>query len=63
MSGHIRDLAQLQNLVKRDPSAYYDEFALQWRRFQSELELFKLSPSTSSTAEEFSGLIMFLSHV
>jgi len=63
MSGVVRDLAQLQNLIKRDPGAYYDEFILQWRRFQSELELFKLNPTTLATADEFASLIMFLSHV
>jgi protein SDA1 len=54
-------LPQLQNLIKRDPSAYKEEFELQLRHFESELEIFKLRPTANS--ERFTDLLSFLSHV
>ena len=44
----VADLNRLQDNIKRDPSAYYDEFLLQHRHFVSELELFSLNPSSPS---------------
>lgn len=64
MSGKIPvtlKLPQLQNLIKRDPAAYRDEFELQYNRFQSELEIFKLRPTNDS--ERFTDLMTFMSHV
>ena len=55
------NIPQLQNLIKRDPSLYKDEFLQQWRHYQSNMEIFKLNPQqTSSTLES---LIMFIAHV
>lgn len=55
------NLAQLQNLIKRDPESYQEEFQQQWRHFHSNLELFKLDPSSPSDA--LADLVMFLSQV
>ena len=41
-------LPQLQNLIKRDPSAYKEEFHQQFTHFLTELEIFKLRPSNPS---------------
>ncbi|KAI9101944.1 SDA1-domain-containing protein [Phlyctochytrium arcticum] len=55
------NLPQLQNLIKRDPTSYHDEFLQQWRHFESELTIFKLKPDTEAT--QFGELITFISHV
>ncbi|KAL6050506.1 hypothetical protein QOT17_019758 [Balamuthia mandrillaris] len=55
------DLIQLQNLCKRDPDSYRDEFLLQYRHYQTEMEIFKLKPSKDP--EAFAALINYLSQV
>ena len=57
----VEKLSTLQNHIKRDPEAYSDEFLLQHKHYLAELEIFKLNPS--STAETFTALIGFLSHI
>jgi len=57
----IQNLPQLQNLIKRDPISYKDEFFRQWRHYESQLAIFQLKPESES--EEFGELITFLSHV
>lgn len=57
----IEKLATLQNLVKRDPDAYLDEFKLQHKHFLAELDIFKMNPA--SPADTFIALVHFLSHV
>ena len=54
-------LAQLQNMIKRDPGAYLEEFQQQHRHFLSELALFQLEPS--KPAGHFGEVVSFLSHV
>ena len=55
------NLPQLQNLIKRDPNSYKDEFLQQYQHFQSNLQIFQLKPSEySKTLEELS---LFLSQV
>jgi len=55
------ELVQLQNLCKRDPASYKDEFMLQYKHFQTELQIFQLKPAKDS--EMFRSLITFVSHV
>eukprot|EP00936_MAST-01D_sp_MAST-1D-sp1_P002726 g2726.t1 len=43
-AGLALKLPQLQNLIKRDPESYIDEFRMQHRNFQSELAIFRLKP-------------------
>jgi protein SDA1 len=54
-------LPQLQNLIKRDPTAYKEEFLMQKRHFDSELDIFKLRPTKDS--ERFTELVTFMSHI
>ena len=53
-------LTLLQNMVKRDPVAYKEEFGQQHRHFLSELEIFKLTPSKK--ADHLGSLVSFLAH-
>eukprot|EP01138_Halocafeteria_seosinensis_P000707 gb/GECG01000724.1/.p1 GENE.gb/GECG01000724.1/~~gb/GECG01000724.1/.p1 ORF type:complete len:808 (+),score=147.02 gb/GECG01000724.1/:1-2424(+) len=57
----LEKLPQLQNLIKRDPDAYTEEFELQYQNYRAELEIFKLHPSKDS--QSFKDLVNFLSHV
>jgi hypothetical protein len=54
-------LPQLQNLVKRDPSAYREEYLQQKRAYEAEARLFTLRPSRDSP--RFLELVTFMSHV
>ena len=58
----IDKLPQLQNLVKRDPEGYRDEFTTQLRHFESELQIMMLHPS-SENLDQFVSMVSFLSHV
>lgn len=55
------NLPQLQNLIRRDPTSYRDEFLRQWHHFQSSLEILKLAPT--SPVKDFEELVLFLAHV
>ncbi|OLY85550.1 Protein SDA1-like protein [Smittium mucronatum] len=56
----LNNLPQLQNLMKRDPPSYRDEFLQQWRHFESSMTIFELKPEDEY--KDFSELLMFLSH-
>ncbi|XP_029644018.1 protein SDA1 homolog [Octopus sinensis] len=55
------NLPQLQNLIKRDPQSYCDEFLQQHQHFISTLEIFQLKPSQYS--KSLDEMIMFLAQV
>lgn len=55
------NLPQLQNLVKRDPESYKDDFLQQYQFFKNTLEIFKLSPDKES--KSLDELVMFLAQV
>ncbi|CAN9504275.1 unnamed protein product [Ophioblennius macclurei] len=55
------NLPQLQNLIKRDPQSYVDEFLQQYRHYQSNVQIFKLQPDKSN--KELADLVMFLAQV
>ena len=55
------NLPQLQNLIKRDPESYKEEFLQQLRHFSSTLQVFELSPTEFN--ENLDELIMFLAQV
>jgi protein SDA1 len=57
----LNNLAQLQNLIKRDAASYQSEFDTQFRHFESIFELFKLKPTEENV--ELQELIMFLGQV
>ncbi|KAG0264955.1 Protein SDA1 [Actinomortierella ambigua] len=53
------NLPQLQNLIKRDPKSYREEFLQQLRHFESSLAIFELRPEELSI--DFQELINFIS--
>ncbi|XP_069566907.1 protein SDA1 homolog [Brachyistius frenatus] len=55
------NLPQLQNLIKRDPQSYVDEFQQQHRHYQSNVQIFKLQPDQPN--KELADLVMFLAQV
>ena len=65
MSRHHYQLADnlplLQNLIKRDPASYEDEFLRQYDNFQSMIELFAINPNRPN--EVLEDLIMFLAQI
>uniref|UniRef100_A0A1E1X5C2 Protein SDA1 n=1 Tax=Amblyomma aureolatum TaxID=187763 RepID=A0A1E1X5C2_9ACAR len=55
------NLPQLQNLIKRDPFSYKDEFNLQRHYYESLLQAFRLRPTEHN--KELDDLVMFLAQV
>ncbi|XP_044732811.1 protein SDA1 homolog [Chrysoperla carnea] len=55
------NLPQLQNLIKRDPESYKEEFLQQYTHFLSVVELFRLTPAENN--KQFDDLIMFIAQV
>ncbi|TFK96873.1 actin cytoskeleton organization and cell cycle progression protein [Pterulicium gracile] len=55
------NLPQLQNLIKRDPDAYREEFQQQFNHFSSIRQLFQTNPDEQ--AQHFRELVTFISHV
>ncbi|XP_076272970.1 SDA1 domain containing protein Mys45A [Rhynchophorus ferrugineus] len=55
------NLPQLQNLIKRDPASYHEEFLQQQQHFQNTIEVFQLAPNQpNKTLDE---LVMFMAQV
>src|ERR1700761_1190152 len=55
------NLPQLQNLIKRDPAGYKDEFLQQWNHYNSIREIFRLKPDEQT--QHFRELCAFISQV
>lgn len=55
------NLPQLQNLIKRDPDSYKEEFLQQYRHFLNLLEIFKFSPSEEN--KNLDDLVIFIAQV
>ncbi|KAF9579986.1 Protein SDA1 [Lunasporangiospora selenospora] len=55
------NIPQLQNLIKRDPRSYKEEFLQQLRHFDSSRAIFELKPEELST--DFQDLINFIAQV
>lgn len=55
------NLPQLQNLIKRDPASYKEEFEQQYKHYQNIVDVFLLNPSQPS--KSLDDLVMFLSQV
>lgn len=55
------NLPQLQNLIKRDPDSYKDDFMQQFRHYLSILEVFRLSPDQEN--KSLDELVMFIAQV
>jgi protein SDA1 len=54
------NLPQLQNLIKRDPAAYKEEFLQQWNHYNSIRQIFKIHPEQE---DHFRELVGFISQV
>lgn len=54
------NLPHLQNCIKKDPSSYREEFDLQYRHYESVLQILMFNPSYFD--KEFESLVMFLAH-
>ncbi|KAJ3901031.1 SDA1-domain-containing protein [Lentinula edodes] len=55
------NLPQLQNLIKRDPTSYKDEFLQQWNHYNSIRLIFHLNPDEH--AQHFRELVAFIAQV
>ncbi|KAJ3990093.1 SDA1-domain-containing protein [Lentinula detonsa] len=55
------NLPQLQNLIKRDPASYKDEFLQQWNHYNSIRLIFHLNPDEH--AQHFRELVAFIAQV
>ena len=55
------NLPQLQNLIKRDPTAYKEEFLQQWNHYNSIRQIFQINPNEQ--AQHFRELISFITQV
>ena len=54
------NLPHLQNCIKKDPSAYQEEFQVQYRHYESILQILMFNPSYFD--KEFESLVTFLAH-
>jgi len=52
----------LQNLIRRDPPSYREEFVLQYRHYESQRDIFMSQPEGNS-GEAFADLVGFMSQV
>ena len=57
------NLPQLQNLIKRDPPGYHEEFLQQWNHYDSILNIFRTNPDDHHGAERFRELVTFIAQV
>lgn len=55
------NLPQLQNLIKRDPDSYHEEFLQQYQHFQNTIEVFQLSPQQNN--KSLDELVMFMAQI
>src|SRR5579859_1258698 len=55
------NLPHLQNLIKRDPGSYKEEFLLQWQHYQSSYAIFLLRPDEEG--QRFVDLAGFIAQV
>ncbi|CAL1703881.1 unnamed protein product [Somion occarium] len=55
------NLPQLQNLIKRDPVAYQEEFLQQWNHYNSVRQIFQTNPDEE--AQHFRELVTFIAQV
>ncbi|KAH9004634.1 protein required for actin cytoskeleton organization and cell cycle progression [Lactarius hatsudake] len=55
------NLPQLQNLIKRDPVSYREEFLQQWNHYESIRQIFQINPAEQAT--HFRELVTFVSQV
>ena len=54
-------LPQLQNLIKRDPKAYREEFLQQWTHYESVRKVFEMNPAEHM--QRFRETVSFIAQV
>lgn len=54
------NLPHLQNCIKKDPSAYEEEFRVQYRHYESIMQILMFNPAYFN--KEFESLVTFLAH-
>ncbi|KAF8334969.1 protein required for actin cytoskeleton organization and cell cycle progression [Cantharellus anzutake] len=59
----VANLPQLQNLIKRDPEGYREEFLQQLNHFDSIRQIFEIKPDDEDESKKFRDLIGFISQV
>ncbi|KAG5924225.1 hypothetical protein E4U42_004712, partial [Claviceps africana] len=59
------DFASLQYKIRRDPRSYRDDFLKQWEQYESQREIFLMSPAagTADSIESFHNMIDLIAHV
>ncbi|KAK2595077.1 Severe Depolymerization of Actin [Conoideocrella luteorostrata] len=59
------DFASLQYKIRRDPKSYKDDFLKQWEQYESQREIFLMSPTagTADSIESFHNMIDLIAHV
>ncbi|KAK5997762.1 Protein SDA1 [Cladobotryum mycophilum] len=59
------DFASLQYKIRRDPKSYKDDFMKQWEQYESQREIFFMSPTTATadSIESFHNMIDLIAHV
>ncbi|KYK56168.1 SDA1 domain protein [Drechmeria coniospora] len=59
------DFASLQYKIRRDPKSYKDDFLKQWEQYESQREIFLMSPTaaTADSVEAFHNMIDLIAHV
>ncbi|KAK9447381.1 SDA1-domain-containing protein [Limtongia smithiae] len=57
------NIALLQNLVRRDPGSYKEEFLVQYRHYASQIEILLLDPTTFHDIESFIEQVGFIAQV
>lgn len=55
------NLPQLQNLIKRDPVSYKEEFLQQWNHYNSIRQIFRINPDEQ--AQHYRELVSFIAQV
>jgi protein SDA1 len=55
------NLPQLQNLLKRDPKSYREDFMRQLRHYESSMDILLLQPSQA--VQDLPDLVLFVAHV
>ncbi|KAJ2981783.1 hypothetical protein NQ176_g1807 [Zarea fungicola] len=59
------DFASLQYKIRRDPKSYKDEFLKQWEQYETQRDIFLMSPTTVSadSIESFHNMIDLMAHI
>ncbi|PWI73643.1 SDA1 domain protein [Purpureocillium lilacinum] len=59
------DFASLQYKIRRDPKSYKDDFLKQWEQYESQREIFLMSPGTATgdLVESFHNMVDLIAHV